>query len=193
MKKLVITTALLASGIAQAGPFGLDMGTPLTVLRKQLPLKPEGRVYAYWSPTVPKPHESFDTFMFLVTPGQGLCLIRAAGKDVRTSVYGTELKTQFETVSSALKSRYGKPSSDFNFLKAGSIWNEPRDWMTALHNKERTLAQFWTGEGLPDDLAAVSLEAVADDTRTGWVVLEYQFKNAIECIEERGAKKNSSL
>jgi hypothetical protein len=148
----------------------------------------------YSTPAVPKPHPDFDDYRLIVTPTHGLCKISAWSKSLTTSVYGTELVSKFSSIEDALTAKYGSPRR-YDFLRSGSIWDEPRDWMMALVKKERTLVSYWSGEGRnwPDNIQSISVEAVAVGTEHAIIKLDYDFKNSSECIEWINSRKDSSL
>jgi hypothetical protein len=190
-----LTVALASAFAAHAGPFGLEMGTSVADLKKQMPAISTAGSNKFITSTVPKGHEAFETYGLLATPEHGLCKIMAIGRTVVTSVYGTQLKEKFNDVSDALESKYGKPDSDgkHDFLNRGSIWNEPQDWMMALRKKERTLFRYWSGKNLPDNLSTVSIEATAQSTEKGYVIVYYEFSNFAACRQTTKTLTNSSL
>ncbi len=196
MKKsiLIFVSALLAiSTTTYAGPFGLDMGTPLAELNKLMKLKLE-KTALYSTPSVPKPHPDFDDYRLVVTPNHGLCKVIAWSRIISTSVYGTELVNKFSDVESALNAKYGA-SKRYDFLRSGSIWNEPRDWTMGLLKKERTLTSYWTNEAheLPENVETIELQAMAIGTEQAMIRLGYEFKNSSQCIDWIKSQKDSSL
>ena len=194
MKKSTLAIALLSvSAAATAGPFGLEMGTPLAELNKQMRLTP-GKPALYSTTSVPKAHPDFDDYRLVVTPAHGLCKIIAFTKVISTSVYGTELVSKFSGIESALATKYGN-SKRYDHLRNGSIWNEQRDWMMGLRKKERTLTSYWTNEGreLPDNVQAIELDAVAINTEQAMVKLVYEFKNSDQCVDWIKSQKDSAL
>jgi hypothetical protein len=190
---MLVTVLLIFSTAVQAGPFGLDMGTPLADLKRQMKLKLVKPAY-YSTHSVPKSHPDFNEYRLLVTPAHGLCKIVAWSKVVSTSVYGTELVSKFSALESALTTKYGNPTQ-YDFLREGSIWSERRDWMMGLHKSERTLKSYWTNEDreLPENVQAIELEAMAISIEQATVKLAYEFKNADDCVDWIKSQKNSAL
>ena len=126
-----------------------------------------------------KPHPYFTKYVVWISQSEGLYYIKAIGADISTSVYGTALRSKFDDISSSLLKTYGA-SENYDFLMPNSIWDEPNDWMRGLQKDERTLASVWTREkqsSLPESIQSISLSANATDTETGYLVLEYEFKN----------------
>lgn len=194
MKNLTLAVFLISiSAAATAGPFGLNMGTSLTELSKQMKLKPE-KLALYSTSSVPKAHSDFNDYRLVITPAHGLCKIIAWSKVISTSVYGTELVNKFSSLESALTTKYGNPKQ-YDILRNGSIWNEQRDWMMGLRKKERILKSYWTNEGreLPDSVQAIELEAMAINTERAVVSLVYEFKNSDQCVDWIKSQKDSAL
>ena len=194
MKKiLILATALMFNNGAMGAVFGTDMGTSLSSLNKQLKLKAESQ-YLYSTSTLPKGHPDFDNYWLLVTSKHGLCKVTAYIDRVNTNVYGEELILKFGNLETALSSKYGN-GKKFDYLRAGSIWNERRDWMMGLLKKDRTLVTYWTKNELelPADIAAISLQADARGSDMGSITLSYEFNNSSECVEWIKQQKNSNL
>lgn len=108
----------------------------------------------------------------------GICKIIAIDKTIDASFYGDEIKSKFFSIKAAFKSTYGE-GKRFDFLRYGSIWNEPKDWTMALLSKERTLS---TARGINKDLDINNIEAIQFDveplsTRKAYITVAYQFKN----------------
>src|SRR5690606_30552828 len=124
-----------------------------------------------------KPHPVFEAYILQIGPTQGLCFVKGLGKDVETSVYGSELRTAYTKLRDQVEQSYGT-YRETDTLLPGSIWSEPRDWMMALVKKERMLAATWNKETratLRRDLRDIYLVASALSSETGWLSLEYYF------------------
>src|ERR1035437_1964643 len=83
-------------------------------------------------------------------PDEGLLKISALGNDIRTNGFGEEVRESFKTILDAVSETYGKPEDVFDYVKHGSIWKEPEDWMMGLLKKERTLDAYWTKGPFPN-------------------------------------------
>jgi hypothetical protein len=192
----VLLIACNAVVSAQAGgPFGLHAGMTKQELSRIGKLEqPEGSL-SYSLSTVPLPHRSFESYMVVITDKAGLCKISAIGKTVFSSVYGTELQSAFDDVEEALTKKYGSHERT-DGLRSGSIWDEPKDWMMGLHQKERYLATYWfldRGATLSDHIVAIALEAHALSGNKGWLELSYEFDNFKACKDELTSKSNDAL
>jgi len=128
--------------MSKKGPFGFWMGMTL----EEVGGEPNEIAPAkYLLVTVPKPHSAFESYALQIIPKCGLSWIKAIGHTIQTSVYGVELQKAFDSLQKKLAASYGKGNRT-DFLMPGSIWNEPRDWMQSLLNKERYLMAVWSSE-----------------------------------------------
>lgn len=197
MTKILVTVILVvASFSAVAGPFGLSKGMTLEEVKKYGAFVSGDSPFTYTAKTLSNGHPDFEIYSIILTPQQGLCKIQTAGKDVKTSSFGSELKEKHNDLVKALSNKYGSPGNNFDFLRTGSIWKDPQDWMMALLKKERTLASYWSPPertNLPDSLLTIQLEAAASSGSTGYIRLGYEFDNLDACIAVLKEKKNSNL
>jgi len=174
------------------GPFGLSKGLRQEDLDIQMV---EVKPFIYKAETLPKKHSAFQYYFLQITPVQGLSWIKAIGNSVATNPYGSEIQTAFETMRGKLENIYGRPEN-IDFLMYESIWNEPRDWMQAIANGERSLAARWDrrkGKDLPSDLETIFLYASAEDTHTGYIAIEYAFTNQEASEKEIGMLEDDAL
>lgn len=159
---------------AFAGPFGIDMGMTLdeiTKLSTTAPVLSEG-VYII---TPPKPHPMFETYVVRISKTYGVYFIKAVGKTIETSIYGDTLKGEFQTLKDGLVKTYGS-CNIMDFLRSGSIWDEPDDWMMGLRKGERFLMATWGseyGSTLPEDIASIIIAAQAISSQAGYLGVEY--------------------
>ncbi len=196
MLKALLALLLLVPAYALAGngPFGFEPGMKLEELKKIAKLT-QKRDFVYSTDKAPSGHSAFEEYRVLVTPQHGLCKIMAWTPEITTGAYGEGVKDKFDTLSEGLTAKYGK-SKKFDYLKSGSIWDEPRDWMMSLFKDERVLSALWSresGSELPDTLESVDLEATGFDSGSAMIVLSYYFRNSDACIDWIKAQENSAL
>ena len=181
-----------------AGPFGLDMGMSQAAIEAAIGsnLNPvEGQANLYRAMTVPRPLERVDFYNLIILPNAGLCQIRVAGITIDSSSHGVELRNEYRRVRDALESVYGT-YGDADYLRSGSIWNEPEDWMMAVRRNERVLQAAWDGEEgstMRNNVKQVLLDVRALSTSKGWIALQYRFDNEEECEAERNKTTSSVL
>jgi hypothetical protein len=165
---------------AAAGPFGIEQGMKKEQLKDLKETKP-----FQFSISPPKPHPRFELYNVKIHPKTGVCFLLAAGVTISTSVYGTELKGEFEEIRGQLSKIYGN-SDTYDQLSYGSIWNEPKDWMMALRKKERGLQASWNNKSnakMKDGITEILLSTIAPRTDKGYLVLQYEFSNTEKCRE----------
>ena len=175
----------------EATPFGLRQG--MSVEQLGAAANVGGGMYKLTS--VPMPHPDLEFYVAQVSPRSGLCYIKGVGRQVRTSTYGTELQSQFESMRSQISATYG-PYRNVDMLLSDSIWSGPRNWMAALADRQRLLFAQWTKEtraNLSPPLASVFLNANAKTNESGYVVVEYYFDNEPECQQEIDAASAAAL
>ena len=192
MNKLImgIGAFCFAATAFASGPFGVEKGSKLASLGESKEIAPGKYTF-----TPKKAHPAFETYVALVSDSQGVCWIKAIGKDIRTSTYGTELKSEFSSFEGKLSKVYGE-NKKFDYLMPGSIWDEPKDYMPALIKKERVLATLWSAEHnskMKDNLKSLALLASATSRDTGYIAIEYEFDNYDSCKKEISEKVDDVL
>lgn len=189
-----VAVATAASAVAAAaGPFGLNQGDTAEAISKLAPLKKGTQPGLYIAGSLPQGHQDLEAYWLVIAPGEGLCKINAWTPNKKTSVYGDEVQAEFKRWQEALTSKYGAPKK-FDFLRVGSIWDEPRDWTMGLARKERTLAAFWeipASEG--GDVGSVKVQAVAVNSGNFMIGLTYELRNIEACLQSLTSKKNANL
>ena len=197
MKRALIVSALILWSVPtalDAQAFGVQMGEPVS--------KYQGRTVAslndpyYFRITVPQPNNEFESYSAIATPQTGICKVTGLGKTHENDSYGTEVRSSFDNLKVVLDGRYGK-SERFDFLKAGALWKEPREWVWSIYKGERTLTAFWTvpnGSRLPANVNAIMLDTKSVNASSGaYVTLGYEFSNFAQCKAVMERSQNSGL
>ena len=173
-----------------AAPFGFDYGMSEEQIVKLLGsdslMKVEGDTY-YFS-KAPKPDSSFEFYALTISPQKGLLKVTAVSKDIETNVYGDDLVRQFAEINHPLIKAYGE-GEEFDFLKAGSIWSEDKQWMMALLRKEREFAHAWEFLIPTDHITVILLQAKALTPERGYISLSYEFEGFEQYLEADKEKK----
>ena len=101
----LLLAAMSYSAIALAGPFGTEIGMPKGDLGITATTERVGgdSDYKWKLRSMPKTSSLFEAYVVKITPQNGLCYIKAVGKNVNTSRYGEGLRQYFERVEGALK------------------------------------------------------------------------------------------
>jgi hypothetical protein len=192
MKKQIIPVALILTILTHglfAGPFGLEMGMTIDEIDTNATEISPG---VYKLSKVPKPHSAFESYIVQVGPQSGLGWLKAIGKDIQTSVYGSSLKSEFEDLKSKIEKVYGTGVTRDTLLP-GSIWDEPKDFMMALRKKERLLFTAWEKPKNSDNIVQVGLIASATGTDYGYLSLEYSFENEEKVEQEISALEDDAF
>ncbi|HEX8697000.1 MAG TPA: hypothetical protein VF746_31570 [Longimicrobium sp.] len=173
-----------AAASTEARPFGFRAGATLSSL-SSYGIERTDNNGIYRVRRAPESHPDFDGFTLVISPSHGLCKVVASSRTVETSAYGDRLKNLYERIRDALHAKYGE-GEEFDYLRSGSIWDEPRDWMMGLLREERTLASYWGRDSgtLPGNLQAIALKAVALSPSSGFLLLNYEFSTFAACKEE---------
>lgn len=183
---------LISPTLCWAGPFGFEYGMTKEQVVELVGEKAleETRGNNYQFSTAPKPHASFETYMVVISPRAGLIRIKAISKTIETNIYGDDVKEEFHNILQALTTTYGK-GENYDFLRAGSIWNEPQDWMVGLLKDERTLAASWRLQGHESHMTAILLQAKGLSRDSGYITLDYEFEGFAEYMKEEEKKEQS--
>ena len=137
--------------------------------------------------TAPRAHPDFFEYALFVSPVDGMLKLAAFGRPVDTNDFGSELRQEFLRLVKDISITYGKPTT-YDYLKSGSIWNEPRDWMTGLIKKERVLDAFWDGTPM-SGMVGVEIQASAISSDLGHMTLTYEFDGWSRYMESKRAKQ----
>lgn len=190
---LTFAIILFISGLLFAGPFGIDMGMTLEELKQQN-MNPEKTSSSdgYYLVEPPKTHPNFEMYLVRLYKDKGVFWIKAIGKDISDSGYGSSTKSEYEKIEGQLNKSYGV-GSEIRILLPGTIWDEPEDFLMSLRRGERAYATKWSIENnnnleSPIDRIFLGLNARYSDT--GYLVLEYysnKHEEYTQLIEDEAA------
>jgi hypothetical protein len=165
---------------AFCGPFGLDFGMSFEQVRNISKTEPINIESDYYLITPPNTNEQFEAYIVCIHPTYGIYLIRAVGKDINSNAQGTVLRSRFNDLVSSVERTYGKYKKE-DFAVRGSYWGDKPDYyMYALSKDERVLMASWgkkEGSKLPPEFLAIYVEAKAENSSTGYLVIEYYSNN----------------
>lgn len=123
----------------------------------------------------PKGHPEFEQYSLIFSPKEGLLKITAVGVDIKDDADGSESRVKFQRFKTALIATYGQPSDQFDFLQAGSLWTESRDFMMGVLKKERVLDAYWKPADHVHGINIIALDLGATSSSTGYVNVSYEF------------------
>lgn len=194
LRSIAFALLVVQFGIAD-GPFGLEAGASLTQIQNQLGSKNvvKKRDNTYNLAIVPKPHPLFKEYYAVIDTKLGLVKISAWTPNIENDAYGSETRSRYNRIKQALINTYGE-CGEYDFLRAGSIWNQPREWMMSLKTQNRVLVAFWpfpVGAKLKNNINTIMLEAVAFSMDTAAINLGYEFQDFLVVAGERNKADES--
>lgn len=179
-----------------AGPFGFKAGMTLSELQKIVGEKNIQEVPqkdAYIILKSPSTSNKFKRFVAIISPDAGLIKI-ASFYNIETNRFGSEIQNDYKEIKKALISKYGKPSSDFNFIRKGSLWTNPEDWMQGIKRGERYLYAGWVNKNntdLSDEIETLTLKAEAESNEAGSLRILYELRGFRTWLQkEKQSEKN---
>jgi len=165
---------------AFCGPFGLDFGMTYEQVSNISKTEPINIKEDYYLITPPNTNDQFEVYVVCIHPKCGIYLIKAVSKDINSNAQGTALRSRFNDLVSTVEKTYGKCKKE-DFAVKGSYWgNQPDYYMYALARDERVLMATWgkkEGSKLPPEILAIFVEAKAENSSTGYLIIEYYSKN----------------
>jgi hypothetical protein len=190
-----ILSAQTASPAAQntTGPFGFTCGANKQAISHLVgPLKEEGEGQ-YSTATAPTPFPNVGYYLLTISPTQGLLKVSGETNDIETDTNGADLINQFHTIETELTNRYGKPTSQKDSLKPGSVWAGEDEWTLSYLKKERTLVSHWVFTPPNHCVTSIDLTAEVANQTTGAILIGFDFNGYVPPPENSGKKKNASL
>lgn len=183
-KCILALAALIAAASSEvlAQPFGISAGTPITSLQVEREINP----YRY-RVKAPSSHPEFESVIVVATPGQGVCQVSGIGKNHGDDRYGESVRKVFGEIRSQVSATYGN-SDLFDHLRRGALWRDSRDWVMAVKQNERSYQASWGVESratLKNRVKEILLSAVALDSDTSYLHLQFRFDNYAACDAER--------
>lgn len=183
MKKLYLLFFLPLVVKAQSydGPFGFDVGSDISEYANCSKLDQPG---IYQCSSAKKPHPDIEFYVVKHFDEVGICWIKGIGNDINDNGYGTNTKAQVDKIKSQIEGVYGDSTKSFNFLSAGSIWDEGNDWMMGVVREERYYNFFWTeddGYIKIKKIDSIYLTANALSSSKGYFSIEFAGENKDRC------------
>lgn len=183
----------LSAGNATAGPFSLHQGMSQQELASRFPIKEAGGPGVFAAKNIPGGHPELEDYLFVIGEKRGLCRIIATTKTEQADAYGEAVKRAFGRWEEDLTAKYGAGEKT-DFLRSGSLWNLPRDWMMGLYRNERYLEKEWSAAAAVDpELEGITLKAMAPSNSAYFITLRYDFKNSNGCATENRERNRSRL
>jgi hypothetical protein len=195
MKKLYLLLLLPLAVNAQNydGPFGFDIGSDISEYDDCSETDSPGM---YRCASAKKSHPDIEYYIVQYFEGVGICWIKGIGRDINDNGYGNSTKAIVDKIHSQLEGVYGKSTKDYNFLSAGSIWDERNDWMMGVAKDERYYNFFWTEEDgykKIKNIKNIMLSAKALSSSTGYFIIEFAGENEDRCDSIANSQGSSAF
>ena len=183
---VTVLTTLSVSGTAHADvPFGFERD----IHPSQYGYCSETATDAFYTcSTSPKPHSAFGYYLVYYMDGIGLCKVVGVGKDIENDRYGGKSRDIADEIAQQIEKKYGAHTAKLDFLSSGSLWDEPKYWMTGIDAEDRYYIYYWLeGEGYKKvaDVTAISVAVRASGSRTGYVTAGFEFSALSRCVSAK--------
>ena len=192
MRKLsTIALVCLMPAQLNAQAFGVNMGEPVSKYGG----RPTGQSKYQYKISVPLPNREFESYVAYATPETGICKVSGIGRDHENDDYGSEVRSSYASLRSALTAKYGA-SKSFDFIKSGALWDEPREFVWSIYKDERSVASYWDrdeGSAIPSDIEIIGLQIKSVSSRATYISLAYEFRNMERCNALGNASENRGL
>jgi hypothetical protein len=194
MRRLVgglAIAALLSAANASAAPFGLKAGAPLSSYGAT-PI-PQG---GYRLTEVPLRQPDLVDYYGLGTQQSGLCKVIAVTSPDSADRFGEQTRAKYDRLSSALRQKYGEPTTDIDTLRTGAIWTEPDEFAMSLLHKDRVLSRIWmapTAQADGGDISRVMIQADASPSAETVITITYELSNFDTCAPALSTERHGRL
>ncbi|MGO4725661.1 MULTISPECIES: hypothetical protein [unclassified Inquilinus] len=151
-------------------PFGIPIYSPINSLKITSELG-----FGKYLIIPPTPHPLFSQYIVQASEAHGVVWLKGISADIENDVFGNATKELIDRVATQLSQRYGQGKKT-DMLFEGSIWNEPRDWISGLEQHERIYMYMWDraqNTQIPSDISSIGLLATSFQSGSSAAALEY--------------------
>ena len=139
--------------------------------------------------TVPRPAQDVEAYVVEYHDETGICMIRAVGITNESDDTGSQVRSQIETLTSALNAKYGEPKSLDRC--AGGVTCEGQFWTQAVQGGERVYMHEWEPHG--SAVSRIDLVARAPSAISTYYVLEYAIGDEKACAKAKNKARSANL
>ena len=180
---VILLVASFTSSVAIANaPFGFDIG--IHPAKYGFCSSAEDK-NVYVCTTAPKPHSKFEMYGLFYSEGIELCRVSAVGNTIENDSYGDKARSIADNIVKQIAKKYGPETHKFDFLRAGSIWNEPSDWMMGILRDERSYVYVWLKEDGYKPVGSdesILLEIEGLSSRSGYIRVAFELSSMPRCV-----------
>ncbi len=184
VKYLIAAFAAMSAAAANAGPFGIEWGAPISSLRTNKVLSQFN-----FEIDAPTPNENFIFYSVRGTPELGVCDIAARSNYFVDDAGGALVKNAYASITAALDRKYGKGHLVDESIK-GILLTKPQEFAESINTYQREISTYWYnvfGTGM------VSLTIEALPKNVTYVSIGYFGPNHAACLKSMKAQSDSSL
>lgn len=185
----MVVSVALTPATANAQAFGIRIGNNISNY------KVVSRSRNFYVVSPPIPHEKLESYFALTAPDGEICSVSGAGQTITNDLSGARSRDEYGYWAQALIRKYGKPSTNHDFITPDSTFAQKNDFRRAVQDKVRTLSAFWfskDGALLTSDLSSIWLDMKAFDSGT-FISLTYEGRNFINCRERSLDDRDAGL
>ena len=191
---IILLVMFLACNAALANaPFGFEVNVSPSQYEF---CSPSERRDVYLCTGAPKPHGAFDTYILWYFHNIGLCKTVAVGNTIENDAYGELARKRTDKIARQIEKKYGPATDKCDFLNAGSIWDEARDWMRALSRNERSYVYSWSRDRgyIPvGNVDTILLQVRGDNASEGYITAAFEFGNMSRCTSAKNEAESDAF
>lgn len=178
------------------GPFGLAASMSISDLEKR-GFKPADGTPNVYVGKPPKPLEDQGIYAVVATTMTGTCRVIARLPVDVVNGSGDQLKQKTDQLSDLMRIKYGKYTEKLDHIKQDVYRRNPQFWMMGLKEESIYYGYDWnankTEKPLPGDIEKIEIAAEAINMDSGFVSIQYTFKNFADCRKELDTHKAQNL
>jgi len=176
MKATIASIALLLAMVANAGPFGYEMG-------QKIEGEPDGVASDIGSnyKELQNPPPPFDRVLAFYTEETGVCAVKGIIDipNYELDESGIKHRRRADWLAGQVAAKYGDYHFMFDYLREDARWREPNLWLESVARGEREYNYFWMLPGEPDNIDSIGV-----NVNYGFVHLLYHFTNEKQCANQ---------
>lgn len=143
LKKKKINYVSLNKSGKNKGPFGFDIGMTYEEVKAACGGKePEHIGDERYSVKPKKSHPLFEEYIVWISDSVGVYYVKGISREISTSGYGNEVKSEFNSLVNTLEKKYGTFVKT-NKVKPDYYWKDEQYWTRSIRDGARTYYASW--------------------------------------------------
>lgn len=165
-----------------SGPFGFDIGMTYDQVKAACGgREPEHIADDRYYVKPKKTHPVFEKYIVWISDSVGLYYVKAISGEIKTSEYGTEIRSRFDSVLKPLEAKYGGFYIE-NRVKQDFYFKDEKNWMYSIVQGARSYSASWfvntDNYQNYDGLFGIMMGISAQFSSSGYIWIEYDFLNS---------------